>query len=190
MPLSTRRSSFVFAIALTFLIALLLVSLHPSVTPYTQLKPIQDYFSRPPPPLATCPSAHDKGRTPLVHETQTCYPVPSNHHSFALEVCYTPDSCNQFTARIARTSHLECQEAEDTPDPSEDAALTRWMREERGPDTFYLRTDGAERYASVYSTYNGQCSYSFDVRLKNPGDTYLQIWWTEEVRSRAFPLHF
>lgn len=191
MPLSSRRTPLVGAIALTCLIALVLVSLHPSTTSYAQFpRPIHDYFSPPPLPLATCPSVHDRGRPPLVHETQTCYPVPSNHSSFALEVCYTPDTCNEFTARIGRTNQLECMEAEDTPDPSEDAGLTRWMREERGPDAFYLRTDGAERYASVYPTYEGKCAYSFDVRLKNPGDTYLQIWWTEEVRSSSFSVEF
>jgi len=68
-----------------------------------------------------------------------------------------------------------------TPDPSEDPALTKWMREQRGPDAFYMRTDGAERYASVYSTYEGQCTYSFNIRLKNPGNVYVSIWWTYEV---------
>lgn len=182
MSLWTRRTSFVFAIVLIVLTVLLLDSLRSSPALYAPL----DYFS---PHSAACPSVHDKGRPPLVHRTQTCYPVPSNHHSFALEICYTPDTCNQFTAHIARTSHRECQDAENAPDPSKDKALTRWMRNERGPDAFYLRTDGAERYASVYPTYKGKCSYSFDVRLKNPGDTYLQIWWTEEVHSSSFPLH-
>jgi hypothetical protein len=96
-------------------------------------------------------------------------------------VCYTEGTCNQFTVRIRRTSAKECREQERTPDPSEDPALTRWMREQRGPDAFYIKTDGAERYASESAMYEGQCTYSFDVRLKNPGDTYMSIWWTYEV---------
>jgi hypothetical protein len=107
---------------------------------------------------------------------------------FELEVCYAEGTCNQFTLRIKRTSAEACREQEATPDPSEDPALTKWVREQRGPDALYMRTDGAERYASAYSTYEGQCTYSFDVRLKNPGDVYVSIWWEFEVCLSFFGL--
>lgn len=129
----------------------------------------------------SCPSVYDKGRPPLDRAAQKCHPVPSKVPSFELEICYTEGTCNQFTLRISRTSAEECIEQEETPDPSEDPELTRWMREQRGPDAFYMKTDGAERYASEYATYEGQCKYSFDVRLKNPGDAYVSIWRTYEV---------
>ena len=128
-----------------------------------------------------CPSVYDRGRPPVYHSAHTCHPVPSKIPSFELQVCYTEDVCNQFSLRIKRTSAKECREQENTPDPSEDRALTKWMRKQRGPDGFYMKTDGPERYASVYPTYEGSCTYSFDVRLKNPGDTYVSIWWTFQV---------
>jgi energy-converting hydrogenase Eha subunit F len=178
----TRRSPSISFLALALVIACLLVSLHAPTSSYVQQqlpKPIHDYLS--PPQQPSCPSVHDRGRPPLSHKTQTCHSVPSKIPAFNLEVCYTQGTCNQFTTRITRTSAKECREAERTPDPFVDPALSTWMRKERGPDAFYLRTDGAERYASVYDTYEGQCTYSFDVRLKNPGKSYLQIWWTYEV---------
>ncbi|KZP13775.1 hypothetical protein FIBSPDRAFT_834647 [Athelia psychrophila] len=179
MLLSPRKTPLAYVLAITFTVTVLLLSFHPKAAPsYAEFsKPIKDYFSSLP---VACPSVYDAGRPALDHSTQTCYPVPSNHTAFALEVCYAPDTCNQFTARISRTSHADCQAAEDTPDPSKDEGITRWMREKRGPDAFYLRTDGAERYASVLPEYDGGCKYHFDVRLKNPGDAYLQIWWTEQ----------
>jgi hypothetical protein len=183
----SRRSP-TSVLALALVIACLFVSLHAPTSTYVQHqlpKPIHDYLS--PPHKSHCPSVHDSGRPPLHHSTQTCHSVPSKISAFKLEVCYTEGTCNQFTARISRTSQKECRDAENTPDPSEDPALSRWMRKERGPDAFYLRTDGAERYASIYNMYEGQCTYSFDVRLKNPGDTYLQIWWTYEVSLSFTP---
>lgn len=131
--------------------------------------------------LSTCPSVHIVGRRRIDHSKQTCYPVPSKISHFGLELCYVADSCNEFTARITRTRPHECHEAELTPDPSKDRSISNWMRKERGPDAFYLRTDGAERYATVYSKYIGKCKYEFDVALKNAGQSYLQIWWTFEV---------
>lgn len=186
--LALRKPLFGYILAVGVIgITVLLLSSQPKTTSsYAGLsKPFSGYFSTSP---VACPSVHDSGRPPLDHSTQSCYLVPSNHTSFALEVCYTPNTCNQFTARISRTSYEECQVAQDTPDPSEDAGITRWMREERGPDAFYLRTDGAERYASVLPGYEGNCKYHFDVRLKNPGDVYLQIWWTEQVRLSLYIL--
>jgi hypothetical protein len=130
---------------------------------------------------SVCPSVYDTGRPPLDRSAQTCHPVPSKIPLFELEVCYTEGTCNQFTVRIRRTSAKECREQERTPDPSKNPALTRWMRKQRGPDAFYIKTDGADRYASESAMYEGRCTYSFDVRLKNPGDTYVSIWWTFEV---------
>jgi hypothetical protein len=172
--LRTRRTPFIFFLAFALIIASF--SLH---TQHHLPKHIHDYFSSP--PLSPCPSVYDSGRPPLDRSAQICHRVPSKIPLFELEVCYIEGTCNQFTVRIRRTSAKECREAENTPDTSKDPALSRWMREQRGPDAFYLRTDGAERYAKVYNTYEGQCTYSYDVRLKNPGDTYLQIWWTYEV---------
>jgi hypothetical protein len=157
-------------------LALLLI-----ITAFSLRTAYHSFHYYPSPLLFACPSVYDTGRPPLDRTAHKCHPVPSKVPLFELEVCYTEGTCNQFTLRVSRTSAKECSEQEQTPDPSEDPELTRWMREQRGPDAFYMKTDGAERYASEYATYEGQCTYSFDVRLKNPGDTYVSIWRTYEV---------
>ena len=166
----TRRASFFSLLALLIIIIGFSLST-PYLIFYYSLSPLS----------SACPSVYDIGRPPLNRSAQKCHPVPSKVPSFALDVCYTEGICNQFTVRIRRTDTKECSEQEQTPDPSEDPELTKWMREQRGPDAFYMQTDGAERYASEYATYEGHCTYSFDVRLKNPGDVYVSIWRTYEV---------
>jgi len=174
----TRRTSLGSFLALLIIIAVFSLYVPSLSFHYLVSPPAPSAFGS---SLSVCPSVYDVGRPPLDRSAQTCHPVPSKIPLFELEVCYTEGTCNQFTVRIRRTSAKECNEQEQTPDPSEDPALTRWMRERRGPDAFYIKTDGAERYASESATYEGQCTYSFDVRLKNPGDTYVSIWWTFEV---------
>jgi len=178
----TRRTSLGSFLALLIIIAVFSLYVPSLSFHYLVSPPAPSAFGS---SLSVCPSVYDVGRPPLDRSAQTCHPVPSKIPLFELEVCYTEGTCNQFTVRIRRTSAKECNEQEQTPDPSEDPALTRWMRERRGPDAFYIKTDGAERYASESATYEGQCTYSFDVRLKNPGDTYVSIWWTFE-RYTAF----
>lgn len=160
---------------LSVLVLLLIITAFALHTPYLSLH----YYASP--LLSACPSIYNIGRPPLDRSAQRCYPVQAKIPLFELEICYTEGACNQFTMRISRTSAKECSEQEQTPDPSDDPALTKWVREQRGPDAFYIKTDGAERYASEFATYEGQCTYSFDVRLKNPGDIYVSIWWTYEV---------
>ncbi|KAG8976795.1 hypothetical protein FRC05_003145 [Tulasnella sp. 425] len=95
-----------------------------------------------------------------------------------MELCYSSHSCNEFTFRIKRTNSTACMESEGAPNPSLDPELSKWIKENRGPDAFLVRTDGAERFATVSDSYEGNCSYAFDIRLKNPGIVYLQAWWT------------
>ena len=45
-----------------------------------------------------------------------------------------------------------------------------------------LRTDGAERIGSELSIHESNCSYRFDVQLKNPGQLCVEAWLTYEVR--------
>lgn len=64
-------------------------------------------------------------------------------------------SCNAFTLLITRTNPDACLAAKAFSDPSLDATLSEWVREQRGPDGFMVMTDGAERIVSEWSTYNG-----------------------------------
>lgn len=186
MLFSPKRTAVFYVLVFTLAVTFVASAFHSKGASYTEIpKPIKDFFYT---AQSHCPSVHDIGRPALDHALQTCHAVPSNHSSFSIEVCYTAHTCNQFTARIARTNQDECSDAESAPDPNEDPGITRWMREQMGPDTFYLRTDGAERYASVMPKYEGGCSYAFDVRLKNPGDVFLQIWWTEQVSYAHFSM--
>lgn len=137
------------------------------------------------PTPASCPSPYDVGRSPIAHEGQGCKQITSNNDAFDMELCYSSHSCNEFTFRIKRTNSTACMESEGAPDPSLDPELSKWIKENRGPDAFLVRTDGAERFATVSDSYEGNCSYAFDIRLKNPGTLYLQAWWTFSV-SLAF----
>ncbi|KAG8951341.1 hypothetical protein FRC00_007306 [Tulasnella sp. 408] len=132
-------------------------------------------------PPDSCPSPYDVGRPPMNREGQTCERIPSNNGVFGMELCRRPHTCNEFTFRIKRTNSTACTASEASPDPSRDPELSNWIKANRGPDAFLVRTDGAERYATVSDTYEGNCSYSFDIRLKNPGMVYLQVWWTFSV---------
>lgn len=137
------------------------------------------------PPQADCPTTNSEP-LPIDHYRQICKTVPSALPDFSLQVCYENAVCNAFTLRIRRTSEAQCKEEEDGPDPSANATLSDWIRRERGPDAFLVRTDGAERIGTTWSTYEGECAYRFDIRLRNPGSVYLQAWQTFEVRLVIF----
>lgn len=134
-----------------------------------------------------CPSP-DSQPPPILHDRQICRALPSatGQNDFALQLCVDPATCNAFTLRIERTSQSACQLAQSAPDPSESKALSDWVRNERGPDAFLMRTDGAERYGSTWSTYEGNCSYRFDVSLHNSGPVYLEVWNTFQVGYPRF----
>ena len=112
---------------------------------------------------------------------RSCSSLPSLNTDFHLELCHDPTLCNSFSVNIRRVNASACQLAEGVAEPSTDPNLNTFMRNERGPDAFLIRTDGAERFASVWSKYNGSCAYTFDVDLRNAGDVYLQVWRTFQV---------
>lgn len=53
---------------------------------------------------------------------------------------------------------------------------------------FYLRTDGAERYALVLLEYEGS-PYYLDIQLKDLGDVNIQVWWINQGFSGSLT-HF
>ncbi|KAE9411328.1 hypothetical protein BT96DRAFT_911943 [Gymnopus androsaceus JB14] len=141
------------------------------------------YLSSAPSFPQSCPSVYDIGRPPLDHEEQKCTQLQSRIPEFDAEICIAPGTCNEFTIHIWRVDQTECYNSEAVPDPSFIPEISQWMRTQRGPDSFYVRTDGAERYSNVLGKYEGNCSYVYDIRVKNPGDILLQTWWTEKYEG-------
>lgn len=129
-----------------------------------------------------CPSVHIEP-PPIDHGKQTCTSMPSVDSKFALELCHEPAKCNSFTLRVRRKHQQYCKSIESaerkvSPDPELDA----WIRRNLGPDTFEIRTDGAERVAGQAAVYEGDCRWRFDVQLRNAGPVWLSAWHTYEVR--------
>ncbi|KAL1744212.1 hypothetical protein HDZ31DRAFT_39231 [Schizophyllum fasciatum] len=122
-----------------------------------------------------CPSL-DRAPGSVFHAAQTCEELPSALPEFRAELCRAPafDS-GAFTVRISRTDPRACEaalvsnlQAADAEEPWE-----TWLQTERGPDGFFLRVDGAQRFATERAVHEGACSYRFDVVLQNPGRVYL-----------------
>ena len=132
----------------------------------------------------TCPSPTTRDRFAYRHPRRltTCQAVPTNLTQFSSEICYDPNRCNTFTVRFRRTDATACEAMESAPvQISTDSSFEQFVRRERGPDSFLIRTDGAERWASEWSVYEGDCTYSFDVQLSNGGQFYLESWWSYQV---------
>ncbi|KAL1746919.1 hypothetical protein HDZ31DRAFT_33166 [Schizophyllum fasciatum] len=132
------------------------------------------------PPPALCPSPHVLERDAIEHERQLCHSLPAILEEFQAELCYEPALPSAFTFRIRRGDSSTCEIAEASTDPSEEPSLSDWIRQNRGPDSFILTTDGAERIDTQWSTYEGNCSYRFDVQLHNAGDVYIRSWLAYE----------
>lgn len=133
----------------------------------------------------TCPTPHAPP-PPSLHDPLTLSPsvrIPSALPDFDIDLFHDTAVCNAFSVRITRTDPDACARAE-TPeraDPSEDPETTRWIRQARGPYTFSLRTDGAERLNVELSNYEGSCAYRLDVRLRNAGPVSFELWHMYEV---------
>lgn len=137
----------------------------------------------------TCPSIHD----PIfpvnrqIHAKQECRPVVINDTAWAVEICSAPRSCNQFTVRVSRTDQDLCRAVESGDLPTIDDDIREWMKV-RGPDSFLLRTSGAQRWATSQHRYEGSCSYAFDVSLSNGGPVWLELWFGYEVSVKQAAL--
>ena len=130
-----------------------------------------------------CPSP-DLAALPILHDLQTCEELPSALPEFQTKLCRAPTSCSAFTLRIARTNPRACEAAlvSNMYAPSDETQWEAWMEAERGPDGFYLRVDGAQRYATERAVHEGSCAYRMDVVLQNPGRVYLTAAHYYEVR--------
>ncbi|TRM56120.1 hypothetical protein BD626DRAFT_520889 [Schizophyllum amplum] len=121
---------------------------------------------------------------PPVHQIdrarQLCTPLKSALPAFAVSLCYERDAYDAFTVRARRVDQKECARLEAKGPQVEDEQMREWVRKERGPDTLWLRVDGAERISTQWSTYEGGCAYRFDVHVRNAGDLYVDLWHAYE----------
>ena len=68
---------------------------------------------------------------------------------------------------------------------SHDSGLTKWVRDNLGPDGFMVVVDGSERLVRFQpDRYLGNCEYLFALRFNNAGPINLQ------VRRRRVSLSF
>lgn len=140
---------------------------------------------------SACPNASNPilpVDTPLNPSQQTCTKVNSGHNDFDVEICPVRSECNRFSVRITRTDMNACN-AMESRNLLEDGvqsteARATWLKEMQGPDSFVLRTTGAQRWLAEDSVYEGQCTYRFDVSLSTGGAFWLELWHMYTV-SRA-----
>lgn len=120
---------------------------------------------------------------PLDPATQTCTPVQSASTDFDVEVCRSSaaPACNQFSVRITRVDGAACAAAEQAGPRVKSVGLDDVLRAQ-GPDSFLLRTNGAQRWVSEKAVYEGDCTYRFDISLNNGGAVWLELWWNYGVR--------
>lgn len=143
-------------------------------------------FSRPTKLAASpkCPNpffADGKVDAPFDRSGQVCTPLTGPSASFLVSVCRDAKApCNQFSVRIRRSDQTACAEAEQAGPRVKSAGLADVLRA-NGPDTFLLRTNGAQRWVTEKAVYEGSCTYRFDVTLHNGGTVWLELWWLYEV---------
>lgn len=181
-----RRTIFLGLIA-TFLILLILVAGHSASWPSQQLGKLSSYYTA----ASHTLSASTPCTTPLkpiypvnrpLHPAkQDCHPVPSSDKAFGLEVCWAANSCHAFSVRIRRLDREACAAYESlAPQRSHEPGLVKLLRKS-GPDLFMIRTNGAQRHASVDSVYESNCTYRFDFSPSSGGPVWLDVWLVYEV---------
>jgi hypothetical protein len=122
---------------------------------------------------------------PLDPATQTCSHIDLVEDSgFQVEICPVKATCNRFSIIITRQDQDFCSEMEAREfNFTLSAEREDWMRNKQGPDSFSIRTSGAQRWAAEDSFYQGDCKYKFDVTLSNGGPVWLQLWHLYEVST-------
>ncbi|KAI5834331.1 hypothetical protein K523DRAFT_412494 [Schizophyllum commune Tattone D] len=144
-----------------------------------------------------CPVPRSSQTRAIDHTKQTCVPLDSPSTVFAVSFCYERDAYDAFTMRVRRLNQEECARVEEQGPQADREDVREFVQTERGPDTFWLRVDGAERTSTQRSVYEGGCSYRFDVPVRNAGDLYVELFhaWeeylgfieTDDMRARPWP---
>ncbi|KAL1689736.1 hypothetical protein GGG16DRAFT_57138 [Schizophyllum commune] len=144
-----------------------------------------------------CPVPRSSKTRAIDHGKQTCVPLGSRSEAFAVSLCYERDAYDAFTVRVRRLDQKACARIEERGPQVDDEEVRKLVRTTRGPDTFWLRVEGAERISTQSSAYEGGCSYRFDVPVRNAGDLYVDLWHayedyqgfieTDDMRSLPWP---
>ena len=121
----------------------------------------------------------------IIGAKQTCVSIETANLDFIVDVCPVSAVCNSFSVRIRRTNQAECERLEGLEIPVQNETRAEWLRWSKGPDSFLLRTTGAQRWASENSAYEGSCTSRFDISLSNGGQVWLELWWMYTVRQRV-----
>ena len=111
----------------------------------------------------TCPNPRLALPTSLLDPRHLSAPVPlpSTSPDFSLTLTYDTTVCNAFSLTISRTDKAHCAAVEASIEPSADPALSTWIKERLGPDSFIVQVDGAERRMDHTPTrYVGACEYA------------------------------
>jgi hypothetical protein len=119
--------------------------------------------------------------------SRSCFPVHSTNPDFRIEVCPVTAACNSFSVFIERTDTTECERLENIDPPVASSERKEWLRNKKGPDSFFLRTNGAQRWVSEASVYEGSCRSRFDVTLGNGGSIWMELFWLYTVGIPGFP---
>ncbi|BGP51799.1 hypothetical protein JCM10450v2_007755 [Rhodotorula kratochvilovae] len=130
-----------------------------------------------------CPNPHLAIPSSLLTPRHLSAPIalPSTSPDFALSLAYDTRVCNAFTLSISRLDKAHCAAVEAAITPSEDPALSEWIRTSLGPDAFIIQVDGAERRMEDTPTrYAGNCEYAFDFRLNNAGPAWVNVTHSNE----------
>ena len=117
---------------------------------------------------------------------EACVSVQTAIQDFTVEVCPVSAVCNSFSVKIHRVNQTECERLEALDIPIQNGTRAEWLRWQSGPDSFLLRTSGAQRWASENSVYEGACNSRFDVSLSNGGQVWLELWWIYTVSRLTF----
>ncbi|TNY20395.1 hypothetical protein DMC30DRAFT_352404 [Rhodotorula diobovata] len=126
----------------------------------------------------TCPNPRLALPTSLLDPRHLSAPVPlpSTSPDFSLTLTYDTTVCNAFSLTISRTDKAHCAAVEASIEPSADPALSTWIKERLGPDSFIVQVDGAERRMDHTPTrYVGACEYAFEFRLANAGPVWVNV---------------
>jgi len=123
----------------------------------------------------------------IADRPRNCFVAHSADPSFQIEICPVPTTCNSFSVIVQRTDTAECDRLQSLKVLATDPGTEQWLREEKGPDSFLLRTNGAQRWVSELSLYEGECRHRFDVTLANGGPIWLELFWLYTVSlSKTF----
>lgn len=136
----------------------------------------------------TCPNPRLALPTSLLDPRHLSAPVPlpSTSPDFSLTLTYDTTVCNAFSLTISRTDKAHCAAVEASIEPSADPALSTWIKERLGPDSFIVQVDGAERRMDHTPTrYVGACEYAFEFRLANAGPVWVNATHANQVRCSS-----